>query len=555
MDRGIREASFNVSKNAIRLQPGANIGNASAENDSEFLFESFVQNPVMANYADGKVEKNFVIGRTGSGKTAILRMVEKSAASSSELDVYELSMTYVANSDVFAFLDNMGADLSLFFQYLWRHILLSRFIQERFGVDDQTNSFRFFDNITEFFKKETKRSRALKYIEAWRDKLWLDTDEIVREVSSRTEKQIEGEIGGELAKFKARGGINYKISNEKRLEYQRRLRNIINPEQLQDTAKVLDALRAYESGQKYNDVYILIDKIDENWVDESIRFKLIRGLIEAVRVFRTVQNCHVLVSLRTDVYERVIQETSDIGFQRDKYEDYFARIRWRKPELKQIVNNRINILYKRQYTKENVHFEDVFAHNVGQTSPFDYMIQRTLYRPRDIIDFVNACLTKAVGDIIITAKIIREAEGEYSTGRRDALIAEWKAALPSLNLLLGALRRRRPRFLVADLDALTSDEFLLQILSLTRAEHDPIVKIVQEVAGSKNRIDLDSIKWRAVSELYRVGAIGIKTPGSDRYYYSYRDAPVIDPGVIDNDTKIHIHEMLHRVLLVEQNRS
>jgi hypothetical protein len=44
--------------------------------------------------------------------------------------------------------------------------------------------------------------------------------------------------------------------------------------------------------------YVLIDKLDENWVDEKIRYKLIKALIENARDFSRVSGFKVIISLR-----------------------------------------------------------------------------------------------------------------------------------------------------------------------------------------------------------------------------------------------------------------
>ncbi len=66
--------------------------------------------------------------------------------------------------------------------------------------------------------------------------------------------------------------------------------------------------------------YILIDKLDERWVDDSIRFKMIRALIDALKQFKKIRNLKIIADLRSDVLERVVQETGDLGFQREKFE-------------------------------------------------------------------------------------------------------------------------------------------------------------------------------------------------------------------------------------------
>lgn len=61
----------------------------------------------------------------------------------------------------------------------------------------------------------------------------------------------------------------------------------------------------------------MIDKLDEKWVDETVRFDLIRALIECLRSFNKISKLKVVVAIREDVLERVVQDNRDIGFQRE----------------------------------------------------------------------------------------------------------------------------------------------------------------------------------------------------------------------------------------------
>ncbi|UPK38207.1 hypothetical protein IVB18_13640 [Bradyrhizobium sp. 186] len=77
--------------------------------------------------------------------------------------------------------------------------------------------------------------------------------------------------------------------------------------------------------------------------------------------------------------------------------------------------------------------------------PFEYMVERTLMRPRDIIAFVNECLRPAQGKYEVPATIIKQAEIEFSRIRREALEQEWQSAFPSIKKLLDFLGTRRSR--------------------------------------------------------------------------------------------------------------
>jgi hypothetical protein len=53
----------------------------------------------------------------------------------------------------------------------------------------------------------------------------------------------------------------------------------MNAEQLTEPANAVEALASIEHDEQRKTYYILIDRLDENWVDASLRFKLIRGRI------------------------------------------------------------------------------------------------------------------------------------------------------------------------------------------------------------------------------------------------------------------------------------
>ena len=44
----------------------------------------------------------------------------------------------------------------------------------------------------------------------------------------------------------------------------------------------------------------------------------------------------------------------------------------------------------------------------------DYILDRTLGRPRDVITFFDFCITRAVDRPEITKQMLLDAEGEYS---------------------------------------------------------------------------------------------------------------------------------------------
>jgi len=540
--------------NNVTLRHGMTIGSNSAETDDEFLFKCFVHYPPVDSCERIESPGMVLAGRTGAGKTAILRYIASRAEHIAEIDPMNMAMNYVSNSDALNFLQAIGADLDLFFQVLWKHVLCIEFIRMCFGVLDEEKSKTVFSRVFERFSRDPRKEKSLKYLRDWEGRFWITMDENIKEITEKVETRLNAEMGGEISKFKARGQYEKQLSSEKKLELVARARKIINGDQLMELAGVIDMLSDQGAHADMRKYYILVDKLDERWVDITIRFRLIRGLIESLKAFRKIRNLKIVVALRADILERVVQETADVTFQREKMEDYFVKIKWTKDELKNLVNKRILELFRRQYTGSDVYFDDLFAYKVGGQHPFDYMIERTLYRPRDIISFVNQCLSVAEGDYEITAKKVHTGEIEYSRIRRDAMEQEWQSAFPTLRRLLDHVTSmKKVGFTVEEMaEGPTVDQLILDIVGMPRVEFDPLyIKAAGSCDLPENNRQLDFMR-DVVAVLYRVGAVGLRLRAGERISYAHIDEPLVSPVLISGDTKVRVHPMLHAALKLRE---
>jgi hypothetical protein len=73
-------------------------------------------------------------------------------------------------------------------------------------------------------------------------------------------------------------------------------------------------------------------------------------------------------------------------------------------------------------------------------NPFDYMLERTLMRPRDVIAFLNECLSQAVGKSRLSWHDIEAGEATYSYNRLLALRDEWKPNYPGIQKVFEVFR-------------------------------------------------------------------------------------------------------------------
>jgi hypothetical protein len=539
--------------NPTVLKPGMSIGANAAEMDEDFLLSCFVQYPPVDLCIDLNSRGMVVDGRTGSGKTAILKYINSIAQHASEIDPFDMSMSYVSNSDVLSFLHAIGADLDLLFQVLWKHVLCIEFIRMRFAVKSEESSHGVFGWIVERFNSDVRRRKAISYLREWEGKFWITMDQNIKELTEKIENAVRAELGGEIDKFKAGGQYDKRLSVDKKTEFVARVKKIINAEQLSELGAVIDLLSEVEDEETQKRYYILVDRLDENWVDVAVRFKLIRGLIESLKAFRKIRDLKILVAVRSDVLERVVQETKDLTFQREKLDDYFVHLKWTKLLLKELVDRRIERLFRKQYTHDAITFDTIFRARVGNMEPFDYLLEHTLMRPRDIIAFVNECLSEAQGSYEITATMIKKAEAQFSTKRRASIEQEWQSAYPSIKRLISFLSGKRKAVLTFEEFCPTKDmdEMALAIYSDGRVAFDPLF----ETAKTHYEDGPSTVFAKTIlSILYRVGAIGVKIQTSAPYQFAHLHHPLLPIDQIpDADVSVRIHPMLLGAFRIGQN--
>lgn len=534
--------------NNIVIFENESIGAVDADYDDEYLFDCFVPTPAFKAVSDVKNRKSFLYGRTGAGKTAAIRYIQKQNKIVSIIELNEISLDYISNSDVIQYLTQLGVDLDILFMTLWRHILCLEYIRVRFDTKNLQKSTNLLRNLTNQFGSDKTKETALKYLEKYSDKFWVESDVHLQELIENFENEIRLEAGGELKKFHADAGYIRKLGTEKKTQLQLRFKKFVNSEILSELNNVMKLLKAYNSDNLKDDIFILIDKIDEEWVEESVRYQLIRALIETQKSFGKIDDLKIVVAIRADIFERVLQETLKPGTQREKFDDQLAKITWSKEQLKKVIDMRIEKMCRDKYTKAAIKASDVFTTNVGQKEPIDYILSRTLYRPRDAIVFVNECLELSAGKSEITGPIIKEAEKKYSPIRVTALENEWVSAVPSIHLLLSLISGRHHRFRIGNLFEKTDfEEFILKISeNIEKFPYGPVTSYVREnMKIIEDLATLASLRKLICAELYRVGVLSVKVLGSDRHHYSFKDSPTVSTNQIDDDTKVSIHPAFH----------
>jgi hypothetical protein len=542
-----------ITRNNHIITRDIRVGKNAAEEDTELLFECFVDSRALHEAMDFNSNSSIVSGRTGSGKSAIIQYVKR-REKTAFLSPVDMAMTHISNSDVMRFLNDIGADLNLFFQAIWKHVLLVEYIRLKYKITDENNSFGLYNLLFEKFSKDRNKEKALLYLEKYAGNLWITIDENVRQLTHSYEEKVQAELGFDVSKFSTKAGYGVNLSQQNKSEYIARVRKIMNSEQLQDLSKVINLLAEGSEFSK-DSHYILIDHLDERWVDEGIKYRLINSLVEALTRFRPIRSLKIIVALRTDVIERSIQENDDSAFQREKFRDKLLAIEWSSKSLKLLMDKRISLSFRRKYSPQRqVLFDDLFSQKIKGQSAFDYMVERTLMRPRDLISFTNECLECADQKSSISPKDIYAAELKYSQYRYEALLDEWRVPFPQLAPAIEMLRAKSNAFQLRDLDDHAVDNVALEITANRKQATDPLTKAAASHCDQPSPHSRTTFKRTVASILYRVGVVGLKLSPDEPSVYSHRDRPIVNPAEITEDTGVRIVKMLYAYLRIDEKR-
>lgn len=427
------------SKHVRRLSSGFNLGGQQAEADP-LLEQAFFQTSQFKAASARDDPHCFLIGRTGSGKSALLQQLESEYPEHViRITPEDLSLTYVADLQTVRWLDGQGVHLDPLFIALWKHVLLIEIIRHRYKVDSPTAKQNFIASITEKIKRDRSKLEALRYLEEFQGKFWCEADERVREIADRFESQIRAEAGADVGfKLGAAGAVTQ--SSEERSEWVARFQRIVNETQLprlNQMIKVLDE-NILESPQNFT--FVVIDDLDQDWVDDKVANSLIRCLFRAVLDLKRVSNLKVVVALRTNIFE-ALDFGQRTGGQEEKFRALAMRLRWSEADLEAMLDERVRVAGKRLGEDFATIRGLLPGTNKTRGDALAFIFRRTLMRPRDAIAYLNECLDGSTGRPRITWDRINTAESRYSHSRLLALRDEWKPTYPGIDHVFNAFDR------------------------------------------------------------------------------------------------------------------
>lgn len=189
-------------------------------------------------------------------------------------------------------------------------------------------------------------------------------------------------------------------------------------------------------------VVVLIDELDKGWDNSEDAKAFVSGLFQAsISLNELTENMTVFVSLRQELYDSIPGLYDDA----QKYRDIIETINWDEDSLLSVAAKRIRHSLPELQDQSDTHcWNSVFAETLQyrKSKSFNYIIDRTLYRPRELIQFCTDALEEAQSSHItpIDYSVISKAELVYSDARSKDISAEYRFQYPGLQSVFECFR-------------------------------------------------------------------------------------------------------------------
>jgi hypothetical protein len=292
-----------------------------------------------------------------------------------------------------------------------------------------------------------------------------------------------------------------------------------------------------------NKVIVLIDELDNGWDASEDAKAFIAGLFQAaIKINEHSENITVFISLRKELYDNIPALYEDA----QKHRDVIEILSWDEPHLLDIAACRIKYSIPKLSGKSSAEcWNAIFAETIEYRSAksFNYMIDRTLYRPREIIQFCTEAVTIAKDENSwpINYDIISKSELAYSEDRTKDISAEYRFQYPGLMGIFDVFRGRAYLF----------ERINLELLCLEITEGELNVGLASDWVQGQTPDFLIDVLWRiGFLRAKAVGGIkGLRRSGS-----SYLGPHQVSNLNLHTIQHFHVHPMFRSFLGMKESR-
>lgn len=341
------------------------LGSSSAENEMRTLRSYYLKTDQFLKAARG--EAQMVVGRKGSGKSAIFLQIrdrERSKGRNVVLDLKPDGYKLIKLKEyVLEFLEEGTFQHTI--TAFWEYILLLEICHK----------------ILEGDKK--RHCNQPELVNPYKE---------LEELFSSSDYLTEGDFSERMSNLISELTINFKSNYNSKSKVRLSTPQVTSLIYKTDILKLRSKLTDY---LRHKDVtWLLFDNIDKGWPSTGLKHEdllIIRTLIDASRKIQRYfdkENIEInpLVFLRNDVYELLVEETSD------RQKESIVLLDWTDPDLlRELIKLRIESnIDNGKSTFEKLWRNICVSHYDGEETS-QYLIERSLMRPRFLINLINQC--------------------------------------------------------------------------------------------------------------------------------------------------------------------
>lgn len=453
--------------------PKIDLGKDEAEQE-EYLRQYFLKTSQYNNALTGN--KTVIIGRKGSGKSAIYKLLQEELADQGNV-VISITPDQYSWSALKDYREK-GILPEQAHTNAWKMTLLSAVIWKL----NETNHL-------------SKTSPLIKYYKYMKDSYSPTENHWLLNIIEKGKKLLSG-ISTEFISF------NYTSS-------------IATP------LKVIEEIKSLLNKEWPDNIHcrIIIDRLDDSWDASDESKHLIIGLLKAANEinYTFIKNITTTIFIRSDIYSFLFFDDQDKIRQNEEY------LIWKVDDLKAVISERIRFSLNISDGTNKI-WNNLFSRKLYRQSakPEKYIIDRTFKRPRDIISFVRFALENAIKHNHKKIEPIdtRYAEEEkYSESKFKDLVIEYQKQYSYVRQLIesfsGSLHKQYKEELLSKLKTFCMDNSI-------KIDIHQLLRILFQIGflGVK-----------------RKGRAGVKQRGGTQFYYYYDDQS-INP-LSYNDYYIH----------------
>lgn len=374
--------------------------------------------------------KYYVIGRKGSGKTAISQHILKKKA----FDIFSESLSFknFPFNDLYSHEDNNYRHPNQYITF-WKYIIYIYVC--KMMVANETTDVDFRNAIRDILPA-------------------ADSTRLSREIRRWTGVEFGAQLSEKIGSFHLKLDSSH---YENKTTWVERV-NILE-----------DLILNYCDKSQY---FIVFDELDEDYSDadkdDNVYICLLKGLFKAVQNVRSVfknaeMNIKPVIFLRDDIYAQI--KDSD----KNKWSDFKVDLSWTPDKLKKLIAYRISkesdiIGNSFEHAWNTIFQRDLtifFGGNKKKSIPvFDYILLNTHLRPRDLISFIKCCCKTAIAHdrSYVGWKDVKDADREFSNYFRDELNDEISPLIPDIDEVWNLITEmRKPIFSSSEFENMYSE--------------------------------------------------------------------------------------------------